>query len=108
MTASWFAADDYWLGRLVFQRSLAAVYVVAFLVAVNQFRPLLGGNGLLPIPEYLKHRTFRQAPSIFQWHYSDRFFAAVCWAGAALAAVTLAGLTERAPLALTMLVWLVL
>src|SRR3954452_5126171 len=108
MTASWFAADDYWLGRLVFQRSLAAVYVIAFLVAVNQFRPLLGRNGLLPIPDYLQQRTFRQAPSIFQWHYSDRFFAAVAWAGVGLAAVTLGGLSERAPLAVTMLVWLAL
>src|SRR3954447_13851690 len=108
MTASWFAADDYWLGRLVFQRSLAAVYVIAFLVAVNQFRPLLGGNGLLPIPDYLRQRPFRQAPSLFQWHYSDRFFAAVAWTGVALAVITLGGLTERAPLPVTMLVWLAL
>ena len=32
----------YWLSRLVFERGLAAIYLIAFLTAVNQFRPLLG------------------------------------------------------------------
>lgn len=27
----WFTAPDYWLARLVFQRALAVVYLVAFL-----------------------------------------------------------------------------
>src|SRR5689334_18519235 len=35
-------ADNYWLTRTVFQRGLALVYLIAFLNAVNQFRPLLG------------------------------------------------------------------
>ena len=105
---SWFRADDYWLGRLLFVRSLAAVYLVAFLVALNQFRALLGSNGILPIPRYLRRVRFRRAPSLFHWRYSDRLFAATCWLGVVLAAVTLAGLTEQAPLAVTMLVWFVL
>ncbi|MEK6206265.1 MAG: lipase maturation factor family protein, partial [Chloroflexota bacterium] len=47
----WLAAPDYWLTRFVFERALGAVYLVAFLVTVNQFRPLLGERGLLPAPE---------------------------------------------------------
>ena len=47
----WFTAEDYTLARLVFQRALAAVYLVAFLVALNQFRALLGDRGLLPDPD---------------------------------------------------------
>ena len=49
----WFTAEDYTLARLVFQRALGAVYLVAFLVALNQFRALLGDRGLLPIRSYL-------------------------------------------------------
>ena len=41
----WFTADDYWLSRLVFQRALAAVYLVAFLAAARQFRALIGERG---------------------------------------------------------------
>jgi hypothetical protein len=52
--------------------------------------------------------SFRRAPSIFHWRYSDGLFAAAAWAGIAISAVTLAGLTERAPLPVTMLAWLVL
>src|SRR5436309_696696 len=46
----WLQAPDYWLARLVIERALGVIYTVAFLVAVNQFRPLLGEKGLLPGP----------------------------------------------------------
>ena len=105
---SWFRADHYWLGRLLFERGLAAVYLVAFLVALNQFRPLLGCDGMLPIPRFVRHVPFRRSPSLFHWRYSDGLFAATCWVGIALSSVTLVGLTAQAPLAVTMLVWLVL
>ena len=104
----WFAAEDYTLARLVFQRALGAVYLVAFIVAFNQFRALLGERGLLPIPAYLRRVSFRQEPSIFHWHYSDRFFAVVAATGAVLAAGTVLGVTDRVPLPIAMLVWLVL
>ncbi len=72
----WFAAPDYWFARLAFQRGLAAIYLVAFVAAARQFRPLLGERGLLPIPAYTARVPFRRAPSLFSLHYSDRFFAA--------------------------------
>ena len=105
---SWFRADDYWLARLLLERGVAAVYLVAFLVARNQFRPLLGSDGMLPIPRYLQRVSFRKSPSLFHWRYSDRFFEAVCWIGVVVSAATLGGLTGRAPLPVTMFAWLVL
>jgi len=104
----WFTAEDYTLARLVFQRALGAVYLVAFLVALNQFRALLGERGLLPIRTFLEGRSFRQAPSIFHWHYSDRFFGVVAVVGAVLAATTVLGVTDWLPLPVAMLVWAVL
>ncbi|MGW4479769.1 lipase maturation factor family protein [Rhodococcus triatomae] len=94
------------LGRWLFTEGLAALYLVAFVAAARQFRALLGSNGMLPIPRYLESASFRRSPSIFHLHYSDRFFAAVAWSGAALAAATVAGVTARLPLPLCMLVWL--
>jgi hypothetical protein len=105
---SWFRADDYWLARLLFERGLAALYLVAFLVALNQFRPLLGSDGILPIPRFVRRVPFRRAPSLFHWHYSDRMLAATAWVGIVLAAVTVAGITAQAPIAVTMLIWAVL
>lgn len=104
----WFVAEDSSLGRLLFTRGLAAIYLVGFLVAVNQFRPLLGSNGMLPIPTFVREVPFRRSPSLFHLRYSDRFFATVAWTGAGLSAVTLLGITERLPLPACMLVWFVL
>jgi hypothetical protein len=104
----WFSAESYWLSRLVFQRALALVYLVAFLSAANQFRALIGERGLLPVPGYLRQVSFRQAPSLFHLHYSDGFFAAVAWTGVVVSAALLIGLADRFPLWAHMCVWALL
>ena len=101
-------APDYWLARLVFQRAVAAIYVVAFLVVARPFAPLLGERGLLPVPQYVRAVPFRRSPSLFHWRYSDRLLAVVAWSGVALALTALVGLPDAWPIPLTMLVWLVL
>lgn len=103
----WFTAPDYWLSRLVFQRVLAGVYLVAFLGAALQFRALIGERGMLPVPRRLERVPFRQAPSLFHLHYSDRFFALCAWAGCAVAAALLAGVDALLPLWGAMLLWAV-
>ncbi|WP_430383682.1 lipase maturation factor family protein [Streptomyces sp. P10-4] len=103
----WFTAPDYWLSRLVLQRALAAVYLVAFLTAALQFRALLGERGMLPIPRFTARVRFRRAPSLFQLHYSDRFFAACAWTGCAVSAALLAGADSALPLWAGILLWLV-
>ncbi|MFI6935757.1 lipase maturation factor family protein [Streptomyces sp. NPDC050287] len=103
----WFTAPEYWMSRLVFQRALAAVYLVAFLTAALQFRALLGERGMLPVPRFTERVPFRRAPSLFHLHYSDRFFAACAWAGCAVSAALLAGLDSRLPLGAAMLLWFV-
>jgi hypothetical protein len=40
----WYFGDDQ-LVRLLVQRRLAAIYLIAFTVVLNQFKPLLGENG---------------------------------------------------------------
>ncbi|MGH3543518.1 MAG: hypothetical protein ACRDTO_14345, partial [Mycobacterium sp.] len=38
----WLSAPEYWLGRLVLERGIAVVYVIAFVAAARQFRALIG------------------------------------------------------------------
>ncbi|PSL05353.1 lipase maturation factor [Haloactinopolyspora alba] len=101
----WFSAEGYWLSRLVFQRALALVYLVAFLNAALQFRALIGEHGLTPVPRYLAATSWRQAPSVFRLHYSDRFFATLAWGGVVVSAALLLGLGDVLPLPAHMLVW---
>ncbi|MFD5469845.1 lipase maturation factor family protein [Streptomyces sp. NPDC127105] len=103
----WFAAPEYWLSRLVFQRALAVVYLVAFLTAALQFRALLGERGMLPIPRFLQRVPFTRAPSLFHLRYSDRLFAAVAWTGCAVSAALVAGVDTLVPLWAAMLLWFV-
>ncbi|MFE2585597.1 lipase maturation factor family protein [Streptomyces sp. NPDC059378] len=104
---NWFSATEYGLTRLVFQRGLAAVYLVAFLAAARQFRALTGEHGMLPVPRFLARMPFRLAPSVFHLHYSDRFFAGWAWTGCAVSAALLAGADSLLPLWAGMLLWLV-
>src|SRR2546428_13431956 len=80
----WLQAPDYWLTRLVIERMLGLIYFVAFLVAANQFRPLLGERGLLPGPLFLSRVRFIEAPCLFHVRYSDPVLMAGAWGGVAL------------------------
>ena len=104
----WLRADDYWIARMLFQRALGAIYFVAFLVALRQFRPLLGERGLLPVRDFTARVPFIASPSVFHWRYSDRFFVVVCWVGLMLAAGAVTGLLDLVPTPLAMVAWLAL
>jgi Lipase maturation factor len=104
----WFAAPDYWFGRLVLERGVAGIYLIAFVVAARQFKALIGEHGMLPVPQFLAQRSVWRSPSIFHLHYSDLLFAGVSWFGAALSAAIAAGAADLVPLWAAMLMWLVL
>src|SRR2546421_9954268 len=104
----WLQAPDYWLTRLVIERALGVMYCVAFLVAVNQFRPLLGEKGLLPVPLFLSRVSFLQAPSLFHLRYSDRLLLGVAGSGLLLTLAGGGGPPGVAPAWLAILLWFAL
>jgi hypothetical protein len=106
----WFHGGDGWLARLVLQRGLGAVYLIAFIVALTQFRPLLGERGLLPVPRFIERTPFRFSPSLFYFGYSDRFLMAVAGAGVLLSSAVVLGLPDliAGSVALNIAVWLAL
>src|SRR3954452_12767259 len=104
----WLHAEGYWLARFLLQRGLGLVYLIAFVVVLEQFRPLLGEDGLLPVPAFLARVSFRRAPSLFHFRYSDRLLVAVAVTGIVLSLAVIAGIPDRLPAPLTVAIWLLL
>ncbi|WP_454195808.1 lipase maturation factor family protein [Nocardia sp. Marseille-Q1738] len=100
-----FYDSGYVLARLIFERLLGLVYLIAFLSTLAQFRALCGERGLLPAPRYLRAAGFRRAPSLFHLHYSDRMAAALAALGVVLSGAVVLGLTDMVPLPVAMAVW---
>jgi hypothetical protein len=102
----WFAGNQYTVARAVAQHGVAAVYVLAFVAVLHQFRPLLGTHGLLPVPAFVERVPWRRSPSLFQWRYSDRLLVAVACVGALVASSLVVGLPQRGPAWLPMIAFL--
>jgi hypothetical protein len=98
----------YWYSNWLFERGLAVVYLIAFVVAVNQFVPLLGERGLLPVTRFVREVPFRAAPSLFYAASSDRAFQAAAWLGVVLSCVALTGIAQRRGALPAVVVWAML
>lgn len=99
-----FAAVDFGFAREVLQRGIAALYLVAFVSTLNQFRPLLGERGLLAAPALLDwvgdepSRRRMLHPTLFlRIRYTDRRLAGLCWCGIAIAGLLVLGIPQLAP-----------
>ncbi len=104
----WLVAPDYWVAREILQRGVAAVYLIAFVSTLNQFRPLLGEHGLSPANRLLAGSGAR-GPSLFtRWGYSDAKLVAVCWVGLVVAGSLVVGLPQAGPAWLPLLAFLLL
>ena len=83
----WLQPGDYWLARFALEKAIGTLFLIAFLNAVNQFRPLLGERGLMPVPLFVREVPFRESPSLFFFFPHDRAFAMSAWIGVALSAL---------------------
>jgi hypothetical protein len=98
-------SPTYWLTRFWFQRSLALIYFIGFLIVANQFRALCGENGILPARLFLQRVGFWDSPSLFFIDHSDRaFFIGACL-GIVLAVIALSGLSDAFGQITSMIVW---
>ncbi|KAF7472261.1 Hypothetical predicted protein [Marmota monax] len=71
----------FWLTRIVLLRALAFVYSVAFLVALQQNKQLIGDRGLLPCRAYLKsvQQYFREQGAWDAWSYAPTIIWLLDW-----------------------------
>lgn len=107
----------FWLTRIVLLRSVAFIYFVAFTVAFNQNKQLIGENGLMPCKNYLNSvkryvggkidmSAFAYTPSILwflDWSIMDANLDAIALMGMALSAVVL--VTGRANMVIMFTLW---
>jgi hypothetical protein len=103
-------APDYVVARFLLERGIAAIYVIAFVVALRQFPALCGDRGLEPAGEFLRLvPRFLDAPSLFRWlGYSDAKVRLLSWIGVVVSVALVVGLPQAAPLPLTMAAWFAL
>jgi hypothetical protein len=91
---SW-ESKDYWLARLLLERGIAVICLAAFIAVLNQFKPLLGEHGLLPVRLFVKRVSFSEAPSLFQFFPSDTAFLVCGWLGIALSCLIVTGVASK-------------
>jgi len=99
---------EYWYSRWLFERALAAIYLIAFIAAAVQFVPLLGERGLEPIGRWVEQVPFRNSPSLFYFFPRDVAFRTAAWIGIGLSAATLIAWPQRMGTAGAAVVWAVL
>src|SRR5205809_621636 len=98
----------YWYSRFLFERALAAMYLVGFAVAANQFVPLLGERGLLPVSRFTQFVPFRASPSVFYLSPTDTAFRIAAWTGIVLAVLALIGWPQQRGTVASAVVWTLL
>ena len=103
-----FGLRGYGLSRTLFQGGLALVYLIAFICALNQFRPLLGEHGLLPVPDFVRQVPFRESPSLFYFWPKDAAFLTGAWIGILLSLFALTGLAQRGSIWIAVVTWALL
>ncbi|WP_035253736.1 lipase maturation factor family protein [Agrococcus lahaulensis] len=104
----WLDAPHAELARQVLQRGTAAIFAIAFLSTLLQFPALLGERGLQPAPRYIAAGGLEGVPSIFRWHYSDRFLRILCLVGIAISLALVTGFLQSGPPWAPMLAFLTL
>ena len=104
---NWLLPGDYWLARLALEKSIGMLFFVGFLNIVNQFKPLSGERGLLPVPLFVKKVPFRDSPSLFFFFSTDKAFTVCGWIGVVLSGLIISGLVDAHTWAL-FAIWAVL
>src|SRR3954465_2703571 len=98
----------YWYSRFVFERGLALIYLIGFIVVINQFIPLLGEHGLLPVARFTEAVPFRVSPSLFYFRPTDVVFRIAGWLGVLLSLVALTGVVQHRSAIAGAVVWALL
>ena len=91
----WLKPGDYWLARLALEKSVAGLFLIAFLNVVNQFKPLLGEKGLLPVPLFVKRVEPKESPSLFFYFPNDTAFTICGWIGVGVSLAILSGVVDQ-------------
>jgi hypothetical protein len=90
----WLQPGDYGLARLALEKSVGTLFLISFLNALNQFKPLLGERGLLPVPIFVREVRMKESPSLFFFFPTDTAFTICSWIGVALSCAVVSGIFD--------------
>lgn len=97
----------------VFEKILAAIYIIAFWTFAVQARGLIGSRGILPIERYLEavhaqvgRSALWMAPTVWWFNASDTALIVIPILGIAAACLVLAGVARRISLAAAFILYL--
>ena len=103
----------YLLARWLFLRLFGVVYLVAFVSLAVQITGLVGDHGILPARLFLERArdlyggaAYRVFPTLCWLGAGDGMLRALCWGGATLALLVVAGVAQAPALALCWLAYL--
>lgn len=100
--------EEYFLTRLLLQRGLAFIYLIAFGIIINQYKALFGKKGVIPLEGYISKMSFWRSPSLFIFYSSDFFLQVMGFFGLALALLAFLGISEQYGLYVSMATWFLL
>jgi hypothetical protein len=99
--------------RWLFLRLIGFVYLIAFVSLAVQITGLVGEHGLLPVREFLGQireqygaRAYYSWPTLVWLSPSDAWLTALCWGGAVVSLLLIAGIVPAATAALLWLLYL--
>ncbi len=101
-------AGTYVLSNWLFLRLLGLIYVAAFVSLATQIKGLAGSRGILPARDFLMAKQrwgptrMAQIPTVCWWNTTDGALQFLCWGGAVLSLLLLAGV---APIPVLILLW---
>src|SRR6266571_5314874 len=101
------------LSRWLFLRLLGVIYFIAFVSLAGQITGLVGEHGILPARAFLERAhalyggdAYRLFPTLCWLGAGDGMLRALCWGGAVLALLVVAGVAQAPLLALLWLCYL--
>ena len=99
--------------RWLFLRLIGVVYLIAFVSLAVQITGLVGEHGILPVGEFLTQAHARYgASAYYDWptlawlSSSDMWLSSLCWGGAAMSLLLIAGIVPTVTAALLWLLYL--
>lgn len=87
-----YGEGSYRLVQLLLSKGTALTFLIAFTVALRQYRGLVGENGILPVKSFVKEDSFWHSISLFYIFPSDTVMRFSAFLGISLSALTLLGI----------------
>lgn len=96
---------SYSFAQIVLSKGIAATFLIAFIVALRQYRGLVGEKGVLPAKDFVKEESIWDAISLFYFFPSDNAIKYSAISGILLSILTILGIPSMLPPVFSSLTW---